>query len=266
MGIRSIPIGCYRHEPMRSEPTDHYARDAAQRAEPATLTVLTRVRELIVTGEMPAGSRLAAETIAQELGVSRTPVRSALAVLTAEGLASYHINRGYTVRALELRDVLDAIEVRAVLESRSCGLSVDYGWAGDELARLRTAVEAGAAIVKRGTWSEEIERTWYQANRDFHSLIVRVSRNSAMRNAIRMALIYPVFGDIARICPAVAKYVPQRFRAIATTVPEHIEESQRDHQRIFDAIAAEDAETAEKIMLSHVMKSKNRLAAIASRR
>lgn len=240
--------------------------DPEQRAEPATLTVLTRVRELIVTGAIPAGTRLTAESIAKDLGVSRTPVRSALAVLAVEGLASYHVNRGYAVRNIEIRDVLDAIEARAVLEAKGCGLSVDYGWTSEEFERLRAAVLEGARIVAANEWSEEIERHWYQCNRDLHSLIVRVSRNVAIRNAIRMTLIYPVFGDIARLCPAVARYIPQRHRLISGKPPQHITDSQIEHERILDAIAAEDADEAEQAMLAHVLKSKDRLAAIATRR
>lgn len=251
---------------QKTKPTDHFAREPGQHAEPATLTVLTRVRELIVTGRIPAGARLTTETIAKDLGVSRTPVRSALAVLTAEGLASYHVNRGYAVRHIELRDVLDAIEARAVLEARACGLSIDYGWAASELELLRVAVTEGAAIVAAGEWSEALERKWYQANRDFHSLIVSASRNAAIRNAIRMTLIYPVFGDVARLCPAVSQYVPQRYRAVPETPPQHILESQADHEDILDAITSEEAERAEWSMLAHVLKSKHRLAAVAIRR
>lgn len=250
----------------KTTPTDLYARDDGQRAEPATLTVLTRVRELIVTGQIAAGARLAAETIAQDLGVSRTPVRSALAVLAAEGLVSYSMNRGYTVRNLRLRDILDAIEARAVLESRACGLAVDYGWSDEELGQLCRTVENGQAILDAGEWSEAVEGQWYTLNRDFHSLIVRVSRNMAIRTAIRMTLIYPVFGDVARLCPAVAEYVPMRHRMVPATPPAHILESQADHQRILGAIVAEDALLAEQAMLAHVTKSKDRLAALATRR
>lgn len=250
----------------KPNPTDHFAREPGQRAEPATLTVLTRVRELIVTGQIAAGARLAAETIARDLGVSRTPVRSALAVLTAEGLVSYHVNRGYMVRNITLRDILDAVETRSVLESRACGLSVDYGWADHELALLRTTVREGAETLAAGEWSEAIEGRWYKLNRDFHSLIVNVSRNAAMRNAIRMTVIYPVFGDIARLCPAVAAHVPPRHRTIPPAPPAHVLDSQADHERILAAIEAEDAPLAEEAMLAHVLKSKDRLAALAIRR
>lgn len=251
---------------VRRKPDEQFGQDLGARAEPATQTVLTTVRELIVTGKVAPGMRLTAEAIAQDLGVSRTPVRSALAVLLAEGLVSYGVNRGYTVRNIALQDILDAIEARAVLESRACGLSVDYGWTDEELARLRGTVEAGAAIVEDGEWSEAVERDWYKLNRDFHSMIIRASRNATIRNAVRVSLIYPVFGDIARICPAAAARVPPRHRGVPATPPEHIRISQRDHEAILAAIAAEAAEVAEKAMLDHVLASKHRLATIATRR
>ena len=71
-----------------------------QYAEMATHTVLSKLRELIVTGNIAPDTRLRAEALAEQLEVSRTPVRSALALLSAEGLVSYSMNRGYTVRAV----------------------------------------------------------------------------------------------------------------------------------------------------------------------
>jgi GntR family transcriptional regulator of vanillate catabolism len=238
----------------------------ARRAEPATVTVLTRVRELIVTGDISPGTRLAAETVAHQLGVSRTPVRSALAVLSAEGLVSYEMNRGYTVRKITVRDVLDAVGVRAVLEGLGCGLSVDYGWSPESLGDLRTVVEAGRQIVDAKDWSEKIERHWYALNRSFHQQITVASHNAALRNAIRMTLIYPLFGDIARLSPAVAAFVPQRHRTIPESTPDHIVDSQLDHESILEAIEAGSAAGAQTLMQEHVLKSKARLEAAASRR
>src|SRR3546814_4165389 len=68
------------------------AKTSAVADEPQTLftsTVLTQIRELIVTGELPPGTHLAAEPIASRLGVSRTPVRNAFSVLLAEGLLEH---------------------------------------------------------------------------------------------------------------------------------------------------------------------------------
>ncbi|WP_446655454.1 GntR family transcriptional regulator [Blastomonas sp.] len=244
------------------------AKDSVRRTviEPATQNVLTRLREMIVTGEIPPGYRLRAEALATKLNVSRTPIRSALAVLATEGLVSYSENRGYTAETLEVREILDAIEVRAVLEGHACQLSVDYGWTEPDLAALAETVAAGRRIVDASRWSEEIEHGWYLHNADFHRLIARAANNRVIRNAIRISILYPIFGDIGRLSPAVAAHVPPRLRKIPDTVPEHICESQADHEAILAAIQREDAVEAAALMTAHVSASRDRLASIASRR
>jgi len=64
----------------------HDRRSRRPQIEPSTHTVLTRLRERIVTGEIPPDTRLRAEGLAAEMNVSRTPIRSALAVLSAEAM------------------------------------------------------------------------------------------------------------------------------------------------------------------------------------
>jgi GntR family transcriptional regulator of vanillate catabolism len=235
-----------------------------QHTEPATHTVLTRLREMIVTGQIAPGARLRAEGLAEQLGVSRTPVRSALAVLSAEALVMYSVNRGYTVRAVTLGDVLDSIEVRAGLEGMACRLSVDRGWEKEDFNRLERIVRLSRAIVDRGDWSEQIEFDWYDHNRTFHRSIHRAAHNTALRNAIRMTVIYPVFGDIARVCPSVAAHVPKRARQISDTVPAHITQSQNEHEQLLDAIGADDSERASWIMYEHVIATKARVHSIAT--
>lgn len=241
------------------------AETSSQVVEPATMTVLTRIRELIVTGEVAAGSRLKAEVLANQVGVSRTPVRSALAVLAAEGLVSYSVNKGYTVKDITLRDIFDAIEARAVLESRACSMSVDYGWSAAELSELQGYVQLGASILSAGNWSEEQEKKWYQMNRDLHALVINVSRNAAIRNAVRMTLIYPIFGDIARLSPVVSQHVPQRLRVLTAEPPQYIADMHAEHRQILQAIEEEDAQVASEAMLDHILSEKYRLAKIATR-
>jgi GntR family transcriptional regulator of vanillate catabolism len=237
-----------------------------QRTEPTTHTVLTRLREMIVTGQFEPGAPLRAEALAVQLDVSRTPIRSAFAVLSAEGLVSYSINRGYTVRAVTIGDVFDAIEVRASLESLACRLSVEQGWNDEELKRLAVNVERSRAIVDRGDWSAKIEAAWYELNWTFHRSIHQVTRNAVLRNTIRMTLIYPVFGDVARVCPSVAAHIPQPLRALSKTTPKHIEESQRDHENMLGAIRRGNGERAGQLMSAHVVATKTRLHEIATRR
>lgn len=237
-----------------------------QHAEMTTHSVLSKLRELIVTGKIAPDTRLRAEALAEQLDVSRTPVRSALALLSAEGLVSYSVNRGYTVRPVTIRDIFDSIDVRAALESLACQQSVERGWSEGDLADLASLAQQGRAIVERGEWSEAIERQWYEINRTFHRSIHHAAHNVVLRNSIRMTLIYPLLGDVARICPSVAAHVPQRFRQLPATVPDHIRESQLDHEKIVQAIQAGDANEAAQLMSAHALATKARLHAVATLR
>jgi GntR family transcriptional regulator of vanillate catabolism len=237
-----------------------------QNTEPATHTVLTRLREMIVTGEIAPGTRLRAEALATQLEVSRTPVRSALAVLSAEGLVLYSMNRGYTVRAVTLGDIYDSIEVRARIEGLACRLSIEQGWEEEGLQPLDELVARGRAIVDRGEWSEAIEYEWYDCNWIFHRRIHHAANNLVLRHAMRMTILYPVFGDAVRVSPTVAAHVPPRARQIAATVPPHIVQSQADHENLLAAIRAGDGEGAERLMIEHVLRTKARILAIATLR
>lgn len=237
-----------------------------QETEPATHTVLTRLREMIVTGEIPPGARLRAEGLATQLDVSRTPVRSALAVLSAEGLVDYSMNRGYTVRAVKLGDVFDSVEVRARLEGLACRMCVDRGLDDRHLDLITGALRDGREIVDGGGWSEELERGWYEANRIFHRSIHRATQNLSLRYAIRMTLIYPLFGDPVRVSPTVAAHVPAPARQLTATTPPHVIQSQADHEAIFAAIRAGDGEGAERLMVDHVLRTKARILSIATLR
>jgi len=237
-----------------------------QHAETTTHTVLTKLRELIVTGKIEPETRLRAEALAEQLDVSRTPVRSALALLSAEGLVSYSVNRGYTVRAVTIRDVFDSIEVRAALEALACRVALDRGWAPEELERLASIVQQARVLVDRGDWSAQIEFEWYQFNWMFHRSIHHATHNMALRNSIRMTIIYPVFGDAARVCPSVAAHIPQRLRQLSTTTPDHIRESQVDHEHLIEAIQRGDSAEAARLMSGHVIATKTRLHALATLR
>src|SRR3954454_17732051 len=79
----------------------------------------------VLSGEFPSGTRLRQETLAEEFGVSRTPVREALRKLQATGLVELQPNRGALVRGLSLREIRDAYEVRAELEALAAELAAE---------------------------------------------------------------------------------------------------------------------------------------------
>jgi DNA-binding GntR family transcriptional regulator len=86
-----------------------------------------RLRELILSGDLEAGERIAELAIVERLGMSRTPIRAALMRLEQEGLLEKFPGGGYKVRTFSERDVADAIEMRGTVEGLAARLAAERG-------------------------------------------------------------------------------------------------------------------------------------------
>ena len=102
-----------------------------------------RLRELILSGELPAGTRILEVPLAERLGVSRTPVRTALVRLEQEGLLEGLPNGGYRVRHFSDHDVRDAIELRGTVEGLAARLAAERGAPAALLATARAQLWGG---------------------------------------------------------------------------------------------------------------------------
>jgi GntR family transcriptional regulator, vanillate catabolism transcriptional regulator len=86
-----------------------------------------RLRELILAGQLPRGTRIAEMALVNRLGMSRTPIRAALMRLGEEGLLQSLPGGGYAVRTFSEREVADAIELRGTLEGLAARLAAERG-------------------------------------------------------------------------------------------------------------------------------------------
>jgi len=100
------------------------------------LSVADTLRNRIFDGVIAPGSHLMEISLANELGVSRTPVRGAMARLADEGLLLYLPNKGFQVRRFNAKDVFDAFSVRANLEGMGCRIVGERGLDGSALEQL----------------------------------------------------------------------------------------------------------------------------------
>ena len=89
--------------------------DSAEEGGSQAVKAQQRLRELILAGDLPAGSRIAELALVERLGMSRTPIRAALMRLGQEGLLQALSGGGYAVRTFSEREVADAIELRGTL-------------------------------------------------------------------------------------------------------------------------------------------------------
>src|SRR5689334_22205026 len=104
---------------------------------------LVRLREMILRGELSPGQRVAEAPLAEMLGISRTPVRQALPVLAREGLLTEHSTRGFVVRGFSVADILDAIDLRGLIEGMAARRVAENGASAEFLNTLRACLNEG---------------------------------------------------------------------------------------------------------------------------
>ncbi|MDQ0771996.1 DNA-binding GntR family transcriptional regulator [Streptomyces aurantiacus] len=201
------------------------------------------IRARILSGEIPIGSQLRQVELAELLGVSRTPVREALRQLQAGGLIEVLPNRGAVVRVPAPWEVREAYEVRAELEGLTCVRAVREV-TPDVLRELREANET-VRTVSGGSPAGEGSSPSTAANDCFHTLIHTVAGNKRLARAIK----------------DVNEAFPRNVSALVLQDnPRHREDNIREHERIVEALAAEDAERARSEMKAHVISAGEQLA------
>ncbi len=144
-------------------------------------SIVVKMREMIVSGALSPGQRVTEVSLAEQLGVSRTPVRYALGVLAGEGLLGAADKRGYFVREFTFEDIVKAIELRGVLEGMAARLLAEAGPSAPLDAQLAACIDEGARIVGAARLDEI---AWADCNDRFHGLIVGHSGNKALIDAV----------------------------------------------------------------------------------
>ncbi|GAA4665807.1 MULTISPECIES: GntR family transcriptional regulator [Amycolatopsis] len=187
--------------------------------------VVDELRDRIITGRLKPGDRLVERDLAEDLGVSRLPVREAIRALESEGFLETPSPRRVVVRQLSRVDVEELFDVREALEVLAAGLAAERaGEAGR--ARLEAILDEAAAATRSGQGSRITE-----ANNRFHDEILAVADHRLLST-----LMQPLEGRLAWL----------------TGQNEHWEDLLAEHRRLYEAIASGDAERARACALEHV--------------
>ncbi len=159
------------------------------RAETSTGRTVTALRDLILHGGLPAGSRLGEVELAERLGVSRTPVREALGRLAAEGLVELVPNRGARVASWSIVELEGVFELRATLEPRLTALAVPRATAAD----VRELDDLARSMVRVGTPGPEQDLDGLvPLNRAFHDRLIALADHPALAAALAGAIKAPI--------------------------------------------------------------------------
>ncbi len=188
------------------------------------------LRDSIVQGRLAPGTKLISTPLAEQLGVSRTPLREALQVLEREGFVHRLPNGVLEVSGLAPRDLEELYAIRASLESIVAGSAAVHATA-EQLAAMEVVLDR-----MRAAFRDEDSATLHEAGVRLHSLIQEAS-------GLRFAgqLLDLVRGHL------------DRWRTHSTVMPGHAAEVLDEHVTIFTCLSGRRADAAAEAMREHVM-------------
>jgi GntR family transcriptional regulator of vanillate catabolism len=146
--------------------------------------VIVRIREMILHGQLSPGQRVREVELAGALGVSRTPVREALPILAQEGMLTQLDTRGFVVREFTAQEIMDAIDVRGVLEGLAARILAEQGPARRLLQALNECLREGDEIFAKRHLVESDEARYGDMNKQFHELIVQGAGSKVIGDAL----------------------------------------------------------------------------------
>ncbi len=202
--------------------------------------VAARLRDRIFSGELAPGAFLDEARLAEQMSISRTPVREALKVLTAEGLLRHEPRRGCFVNQVTDRDLDEIFPVITLLEGR-CAYEAALNASDADLRALEALHEKLARHAKARRINE-----YYAANFMIHEAIITVANNRWLAQVI---------GDLRKIVKLA------RLRQLHA--PGRLDESLSEHLALFAALKSRDPERAEAAMRTHLTRQREALRELA---
>jgi DNA-binding GntR family transcriptional regulator len=200
-------------------------------AEPVSLKdkAYKALKSAILSLKLKPGDPLVESDLAQQLGISKTPVRDALLELEREGFVTKVLFKGTYVTEITLKDVREVFQVRAVLEGLAARLAAPFFSAKDleEGEKIITAAEAALAEGDIALCSEHGKR--------FHRLIIKKADNQ------RLQTIILNLDDHL-----------QRFRLLSDQINGRLNKSLKEHRKILEALGRKDPLAAEETARGHL--------------
>jgi GntR family transcriptional regulator of vanillate catabolism len=197
------------------------------------------VRELVLEGELGPGERVPEVALAERLGVSRTPLRLALATLAHEGLLEPLDGGGFAVRSFTRADIADAIELRGVMEGTAARFAAERLQSVEELEHL-IEVTAQLDEVVRDLTSESLVR-YVELNDLYHTELVSLAHSPTLARAVAGVVVLPFAAPGALLA---SQALLPRSREILVV-------AQHQHRVLIDAIRDGHGSRAEEIGREH---------------
>ncbi|MGI6144410.1 MAG: GntR family transcriptional regulator [Peptococcia bacterium] len=211
-------------------------------SRPLGVLVYEALRDAIINRVLKPGERLMETELAEEMGVSRTPVREAMRKLELEGYIVMVPRKGAYVAGLSIKDITNLFEIRGALESLAAGLAASRA-TKEEIEEMERSLVMEANLFKTSDVLNTIE-----VDTNFHELIYKASKNNRLQN-----LIIDLRDQI------------QRYRTTSLAVPGRMKFALSEHRRIVEAIAAGNVQEAQIATKEHIESAENVLLEVISK-
>ncbi len=231
----------YRYDVLMDEHSEFDARHYASPLEDevgylktvASLhhETLARVRDYIVEGNLPEGARIPERQLCEMLGISRTPLREALKVLSAEGLIELLPNRGARVKPLNARDLRELFDVMGGLEALAGRLACEF---------MTTQEFEDIELLHHKMYTHYLRRElpkYFQCNQMIHQKIV-----SAARSTVLQGLYSGIADRLRRV----------RYSANLDHSRDRWSEAMREHEAILDALRRRAGDEVGNLLFQHL--------------
>ncbi|WZL73197.1 GntR family transcriptional regulator [Clostridiaceae bacterium 35-E11] len=199
-----------------------------------TARIFNKLRDDILNGKYVEGEKLGEAKLAEELGVSRTPVREALKQLELDGIVENIPNRGVVVLGISRQDIEDIYTIRTAIEGIAATWAVER-ITDEELARLKETYE----LMEFYTFKKDLEK-FAEINTVFHEIIYKATKSRYLEQVLK---------DF--------QYYMKKARQKSLQVEGRIQESLQEHKEILNAFLNKDKEEAEKALIKHVRNAKS---------
>jgi len=192
-------------------------------------SVRERIEQMIVTGEFADGERLDEVKLAEQFGVSRTPLREAFQSLAASGLLTLEARRGAFIRHPDFVELVEMFEVMAEIEAM-CGFRAARRVTDEQMAAIGLTIDACEAAIAVGDFDE-----YYRENEKFHHLLYEASGNRFLAR------------EAARLHKRLKPYRRLQLRANG-----RMPQSMREHRAVVAALQRADPKAAAATLRLHV--------------
>lgn len=202
--------------------------------KPLREIVFETLREAIINTVLKPGERMMEIQLAEEMGVSRTPVREAIRKLELEGFVVMIPRKGAYVAGISMKDIADVFEIRAAMEALAAGLAADR-ITEEELEHLERILVKVGECVKDNDLEGIVE-----VDTEFHDVLFQATRNERL----------------AQIISNLREQI-QRFRTASLSTPGRMKYAFEEHKQIVEALSARNVELAQTLAREHIENAEN---------